>query len=143
MTDAVKAARRVQIQRELPPLRNRRSDNVRDRNRLVEQIESLRDTNNKLQNCLSSMSDVRRKVRDCHQTVAPRDFRGVRRREIESKLNDASECVRAQRDRHVENRERILRQIKTLRERRDTLNGTINTQNNRITALEAELRGLW
>ena len=143
MTEAAKAARRIQIQRELSLLRNRRHDSISERNRMNAQIDDLSRARNQLHDCLSSMSDIRRKVRDCHNVVDQRDFKGNRRREIESRLNSASERVNAQRNRHVENRDRIIRQIETLRARRDSVNGTINTQNARITALEAELRNLW
>ena len=143
MDAAQKTARIAQIRRELPPLRNSRDDNVRNRNRSVEQIEDLRRASTKLRDCLNTMGGIRRKVRDCHNIVEQQHFSGIRRREVESRLGETSERVRLQQEQHVQNRERIERLINTLRANRDELNRIINVQNNRITALETELRGLW
>lgn len=143
MDDAAKAVRRAQIQRELPPLRMNRDNNVRNRNQSNEQIEELRSARDKLRNCLSTMSEIRRNVRNCHSIVGRQDFRGSRRRQLESRLSEASERIRTQRESHVRNRDRIVARIATIREQRDNLNATIRSQNDRISAFETELRGLW
>jgi len=139
----VKAARRAQIQAELPPLRHSRDDNTITRNRLNVQIEDLRRARDQLRDCINRMRDVVRNVRNCHGVVPRRDFRGSRRTRIEGRLERASGRVDSQRDRHIRNRERVISRIESVRDARNRLNTTIGMQNSRINALETELRGLW
>jgi len=143
MDAAQKEVRREEIRRELVPLRSRRDDNIIDRNRLNVQIDDLRIARNRLGDCISRMGDVARGVRDCHQVVPKHEFRGSRRVKIEDTLKQASDRVNSQRDRHMSNRDRLVKRLETLEEKREGLIGTIRTQNDQITALEAELRSLW
>jgi len=141
-TEAQDAVRRAQINAELIPLRNRRNDNVRTRNQLAELLERLRPARNKLNVCISNSMNVARKMERCHQNTSSSNFKGSRRTHLVDRLADTGQSIRAERERHQRNLETLDNRINTTRARRDDVTATINNQNNRISALEAELRRL-
>jgi len=143
LDEAAKAARRAAINAELIPLRSRRDGNVSTRNQLIAQLERLQPARNKLRNCIHDALTVARNMENCHQSIPQSHFRGRRRQHLANRLGDTGGNIRTQRDRHQRNLERLETQINNGQNRRDELTGTINTQNNRISALEAELRTLW
>ena len=142
MDEIAKAARRAQINSELIPLRNGGDSNVSTRKRLIEQLDRLRPARNKLNACISDALTVARNVERCHHKIPDSNFKGRRRQHLVSRLVDAGGNIRAQRERHKRNLERLDNQINSVRDRRDGLAITIQNQNSRITTLEAELRSL-
>ena len=142
MDEAQKLVRRTQINAELSPLRNRRNDNVRTRNKLTELLERLRPARSKLSACISNSLNVARKMERCHQNITSSNFKGSRRTHLVGCLADTGDSIRAERDRHQQNLETLDNRINLTRHRRDDVTAAIRTQNSRISSLEAELRRL-
>ena len=142
MDEAAKAARRVQMQRELQRLRRSRDENTSTRNRLNFQIEDLRTARHRLENCIQNMIQVKSKLEHCHQFASPKEFAGGRRKCVESQLKTASNDIHREVGRHESNLSRISSRINEINARLDNLNATIMRQNNRISELEREMRNL-
>jgi len=140
--DAVKAARRVQINAELIPLRSRRADNIIERNRFNHRIEDLGLVRNKLQARLSNDTSLARTYERHDSNISSRNYHGSRRDQYGKCIAEMAESVRNQQMNHQSNLERLRNHIERLRIQRDNLNTVINNQNNRITALESQLRNL-
>ena len=141
--EAAKAARRAQIQNELQRLRHSRDDNTSARNRLNAQIEDLRTASHRLEGCIGRMTQIERRFEQCHNVVPIKEFAGGRRKRAESRLIATGGNVNRKIKRHESNLNRINRGINEFGANRDNLIATITTQNNRISDLERELRGLW
>lgn len=142
MDEAQKLVRRTQINAELNPLRIRRNDNVRARNKLTELLERLRPARRKLNVCISNSLTVARNMERCHQNTSSSNFKGSRRTHLVARLADTSGSIRSERERHQRNLETLDNRINTTRDRREDISATIRNQSNRISSLEAELQRL-
>ena len=143
MTEAQKAARRLEINSQLAIARHNRDTNISERTRLIDSIQRMRRASGQLGSSINDLSsNVQRNLSIVVQRIAKREFNGTRRQELQAYMTECATSVGEQVNRHNNNMETLTARITTVERKRDQLTHAINALNTSISQLEAELSSL-